>query len=332
MANRDIVVIGASAGGLSALRALVNGLPGDFAAAVFVVVHVSPDSPGLLPQILASAGRLPAAHARHEEPIETGRIYVAPPDRHLLVDATRKVRIGHGPKENRFRPAVDPLFRSAALACGPRVIGIVLSGGLDDGTAGLKAIKQAGGIAIAQDPEEAEVPSMPASALRHVAVDHCVKAGEMPALLEKLVGESFDLAKDAQVAMPNQLEIEVNVQLDQSKREPAILELGEPSLFTCPDCHGSLLEVRDAVPARFRCHTGHGYTSASLDAELGEKIEDALWNAVRALEEHAMLLKQMSEHEDADAGEPKRLRARDSLRRVSLLREALAGNGAGEAG
>jgi len=329
MANRDIVVIGGSAGATTALQRLIGNLPGDFPAAIFIVVHISPDSPGMLPQIFANAGQLPAADGRHGEAIELGRIYVAPPDRHLLIKAPGLVQIGYGPKENRFRPAVDPLFRSAAYALGPRVIGIVLSGGLDDGTIGLQAIKQAGGLTIVQNPDDAEVPSMPASALRHVAVDHRADIDDMAELLVKLAGEPIkQKAAAAEPAMPMELEVEVQVQADEHRRETAIRELGEPSLFTCPDCHGALIEIKDSLPRRFRCHTGHAYTSASLEAELGEKIENALWNTIRALEEHAMLLNHMAKHNHDSSSEPTRLSAsaQDALRRAGLIRDALASN------
>lgn len=333
MANRDIVVIGGSAGAITALQTLVKGLPKDFNAAIFVVVHLSPDSPNVLPHILGRAGKLPAANARHGETIEPGRIYVAPPDHHLLVQSPGQIHISYGPKENRFRPAVDPLFRSAALAFGPRVVGVVLSGGLDDGTAGLLAIKQAGGIALVQDPEEAEAPSMPASALRHVEVDRTLKVGQIPACLTKLVSEPIEplSAIATRPAMPKQLEIEVKVQSVENNRETAIRDLGEPSLFTCPECHGTLIQIRHGQPVRFRCHTGHAYTSATLETELGGKIEDALWITIRSLEEHAMLLNHMADNGTADGGEPARLRSRakHSLHRSNVIRKALSDEGTG---
>src|SRR5215210_6092081 len=173
MPGRDIVVVGTSAGGVEALRVLVGGLPADFAGSVFVVMHTAPDSPGVLAQILDRSGPLPAANASNRERIRPGRIYVAPPDSHLLLEPG-VVRVTHGPKENRFRPAIDPLFRSAAQTYGPQAIGVILTGGLDDGTAGLWAIKRLGGTALVQDPEEALVDSMPRSALRHVEVDYCL--------------------------------------------------------------------------------------------------------------------------------------------------------------
>src|SRR5262245_61050072 len=192
MPDRDIFVVGASAGGVAALQRLAAGLPEDFPGTLFVVLHLSPHSEGGVPEILSRAGPLPAANARNGEEIRRGRIYMAPPDRHLLLTSSGRIRLGHGPKENRFRPAVDPLFRSAALAYGPCATGIVLSGGLDDGTAGLCAIKQAGGITIVQDPDDAEVSSMPQSALRHVKVDHCLGVDAIAGLLPRVASESCE--------------------------------------------------------------------------------------------------------------------------------------------
>lgn len=186
MPGKEIVVVGASAGGLEAMKELVGKLPRNFPASVFIVWHTAPDAPGVLPKILAAAGgELPVANARNCEQIQPGRIYVAPPDHHLLIERGF-VLLSRGPKENRFRPAVDPLFRSAAQAYGPRVAGVILSGGLDDGTAGLLAVKQQGGTAIVQDPAEALYPSMPQSAMKHVAVDYCLPAAAIASLLVRL--------------------------------------------------------------------------------------------------------------------------------------------------
>lgn len=321
MPQREIVVMGASAGGISALQGIVRGLPKDFPAAILVVLHLSRQSGGLLPKILAGSGALPASNACHNEQIRPGHIYVAPPDRHLLIGPERRIRLGHGPKENRFRPAVDPLFRSAALNGGPNVIGIVLSGGLDDGTAGLCAIKQAGGLAVVQDPSDAEVPSMPRSALRHVTADHCMtaqKIGEMlPGLLREVPSREVQ-------SMSEDTRLEVEMAADE-RNVPGPAILGQPSVYTCPSCSGSLLRIGNTNPVRFRCHTGHAYTAASLDDEQREKVENATWSAIRALQEHAMLLQEMirqpgfSPEEIADYND----RTEQALDRAKLLRETL---------
>lgn len=186
MPKRDLIVIGASAGGVEALRSLAAGLPGDLPACILIVLHVSPDGRSVLPEILTSAGEIPAFHARSGDPLTYGRIYVAPPNYHMVVKGS-VLRIVRGPRENGHRPAVDPLFRSAALAFGPRVIGIVVSGALDDGTVGLMVVKREGGIAIVQDPAEASYSGMPQSAVDNVAVDYIVPIASIPGLLVSLV-------------------------------------------------------------------------------------------------------------------------------------------------
>ena len=322
MPLRDIVVIGASAGGISALQRLIHALPADFSAAILVVLHISRQSTGLLPDILARSGVLPARNAQQGEPIRNGHIYVAPPDRHLLAGPGRKIQIGNGPKENRFRPAVDPLFRSAALNYGSNVIGVVLSGWLDDGTAGLCTIKQAGGLVVIQDPEDAEVPSMPRSALRHVPVDFCLTADKIGEMLPRLVRQATVAEKSS---MSGEIRLEVELAADERNRTD-LTSLGEPSVYTCPACAGSLLRVREPGPVRFRCHTGHAYTALSLDDELRGKVEDTTWGAIRALQEHAMLLREMNLQQGFSQAELAgyRTRAELALRRADVLRDALA--------
>ncbi|HEX5279444.1 MAG TPA: chemotaxis protein CheB [Micropepsaceae bacterium] len=322
MPERDIVVIGASAGGISALQAIVRGLPADFPAAILVVLHLSRQSGGLLPEILARAGALPASNARHNEEISAGHIYVAPPDRHLLIGPERRIYLGHGPKENRFRPAVDPLFRSAALREGRKVIGVVLSGGLDDGSAGLYAIKRAGGLAMVQDPSEAEVPSMPRNALQHVAADYCASAEKIGEMLPILLRQA---PVREMPAMSEDTRLEVELAADE-RNQLDVTQLGPPSPYTCPACSGSLMRIGNAQPVRFRCHTGHAFTVMSLDDEQREKVENAAWSAIRALQEHALLLQEMirlpgfSGEEIADYA----ARAEQALERATLLRETLA--------
>lgn len=322
MPEREIVVVGASAGGISALQSLVRNLPGDFQAAILIVLHLSRQSGGLLPDILAGATGLPVSNARHNEEIRTAHIYVAPPDRHLLVGPERRIYLGNGPKENRFRPAVDPLFRSAALNEGRKVIGIVLSGGLDDGTAGLCAIKQGGGLTIVQDPSEAEVPSMPRSALQHVAADYCMSAEKIGEMLPILLREA-PTREMPQMSEDTRLEVELAA--DQ-RNQTDVAKMGQPSPYTCPSCAGSLMRIGGTDPVRFRCHTGHAFTAMSLDDEQRDKVENASWAAIRALQEHALLLQEMirrpgfSNEEITDYNE----RAEQALKRAQLLREALA--------
>jgi two-component system, chemotaxis family, protein-glutamate methylesterase/glutaminase len=324
VARKDIIVIGASAGGIEPIRTILRGLPADFPGSLFVVVHTSPNAPGVLDVIFSSAGALPAVAARNGERIVPGRVYVAQPDHHLLIEPGR-VCLTRGPKENRFRPAVDPLFRSAAQTYGPRVAGIILSGGLDDGTAGLRTIKQLGGTAIVQDPHEALVPSMPRSALLHVPADHVLPVGEIAALLVRLAAGTDDQEKGGRV-VPEDVNIEVSIAKAEKGTDARVFQLGGPSVFACPECHGVLLEMKDASPRRFRCHTGHGYTIDSLASEMDDVIEDSLWSAIRALEERAMLMRQAGEHMrtlHTDADDQYLTHAEDAQRRAELVRRAL---------
>jgi two-component system chemotaxis response regulator CheB len=314
------------------MNAIVRGLPADLPAAVFVALHTSPHSPGLLPEIFNHRGPLPATNARDGEPVTRGRIYVAPPDHHLLLEAGR-VRVTRGPKENRFRPAVDPLFRSAALAYGPRVVGVVLSGGLDDGAAGLWAVKVRGGVAIVQDPKEALYRSMPESAMRQVRVDYRLRVAEIAPILARLAAEP---ALDARAfPVPADLEIETRIAMEDKALHYGLGELGEPSLFTCPECHGILLRLKTGGGVRFRCHTGHAFTADALLAELTESVEGVLWNAVRAVQESALLMEHIAAHvrESGDgalasAYESKAAEARgraELVRRAVMGHEALSG-------
>jgi len=294
MHGKDIVVVGASTGGIEALKALVGGLPRDFPASVFVVLHTAPHGLGILPEILERAGPLPASNARDWEPIEPGHIYVAPPDYHLLVERTGHTRVTQGPKENRFRPAVDPLFRSAAYAFGPRVVGVVLTGWLDDGTAGLHAVKERGGTTVVQHPDDALAPSMPLNAIKHVEVDHILPLKEIAPLLVRLAGAPA--AEEGEYPVSDMLEAEVRIAMEDKATETGLLKWGEPSLYACPECHGVLLQLAERSHVRFRCHTGHAYSAESLMTEMAEKTEESLWSAIRSIEENVMLMRRLAEH------------------------------------
>lgn len=298
---RDIIVIGASAGGVGALMELAGGLPADLAAAVFVVLHVAPYAPSYMPEILGRAGPLVAVHPEDGEGIRRGRIYVAPPDHHLLLER-EVVRVTRGPKENRFRPSIDALFRSAAYVHGPRVIGVVLSGALDDGTSGLWTVKRLGGVAVVQEPVEAPFPEMPLSALRQVEVDHTVDISTMAPLLAHLAGQKAPEPPPASQAERQTLEAEIAVAIGEDAFEIGVADMGEPTRFTCPECHGALRRLREGGLTRFRCHTGHAFTPNALLAAVGESVEDTLWQAVRGLQESAMLLEHMG-RSLADAGQ-----------------------------
>jgi two-component system, chemotaxis family, protein-glutamate methylesterase/glutaminase len=290
MRGHGIVVIGASAGGVEALGRLVHLLPPELPAALFVALHVPPGTSSALPSILDRQGPLPCAHARDGEPIQHGRIYVAPPDSHLLVDRDA-VRLSRGPRENGHRPAVDPMFRSAARAHGPRAVGVVLSGVLDDGTAGLLAIKARGGTAIVQDPDEALYPSMPSNAIEHVKVDYVVPITRIAALLIELAEETPNPSSPPE---GHSEEADAEEQLgDLNAQGPAGVP-GRPSIFSCPECDGVLWEIQDGGGlVRFRCHVGHAWSPESLLSQQSEALESALWVALRSLQERAALARRM---------------------------------------
>jgi two-component system, chemotaxis family, protein-glutamate methylesterase/glutaminase len=284
-----LIVVGASAGGVHALRALASGLPAALPCAVMAVLHVGPH-PSVLPELLTQSGPLPAAHARHGEPIRPGRIYVAPPDQHMLAVAGT-IELTRGPKEHHSRPAIDPLFVSAALSHGPAALGVLLTGMLDDGTAGLQAIKRCGGTALVQDPREAFAPSMPASALRHVATDHCVPLAEMGPLLGRLAAQPLPIDERPR---PPQLLRELALMRHEGVALNELQALGEPSGFVCPECHGSLWALQGSRPERFRCHTGHAYTLRTLQSSLSLTTDEAMWNALRALQEKQQVLERLA--------------------------------------
>lgn len=326
MERRNIIVIGASAGGFEPLKQLVCDLPADLDASIFIVWHISPEVTGVLPHVLNKCKTIISGNAQNMEPIHSNRIYVAPPDRHLILDEGF-IRVTRGPKENRFRPAVDPLFRSAALVYGSRVIGIILSGALDDGTVGLWAIKAQGGIAIVQDPEEAEVPSMPENAIKQVKVDYTLKISEMAGVITKLISEEV-ITSNADL-MPDhnrtKLEVQIAVQEDTGPRE--IIKFGEFSAYTCPECHGVLSLLREGERVRFRCHTGHAYSADSLLSTITENVENSLWDAIRSVEESILLLNQLGDHY-AEHNNPKLAslyfkKAKDAQTRAQLVREAV---------
>ena len=324
MAERNIIVIGSSGGGVEALQRLIAPLPGDFSAAIFVVLHLSPEGTSVLPHILSRAGNLPAFHPRDGEPVRPGRIYVAPPDNHLLLEDGR-VRVSHGPRENRHRPAIDPLFRSAARWYGPRVIGVVLTGSLDDGTAGLLAIKRRGGVAVVQDPADALFSDMPRSAIEHVEVDYVAPLDRIPELLQQLApvevsengtGRSSRLNKETEIA-------ELSMDAIEDENRP-----GTPSPFACPECGGVLWEQEGEEILRFRCRVGHAYTASSLSLEQTEAVEGALWAAMRALEEGASLARRMaqkaaqSKHQRAETRY--RERAETKMQQAEVLRRLIS--------
>ncbi len=290
MPQLDVIVIGASAGGVGSLQRVAERLPASLPASIFVTLHLPEGIRSVLPRIMERAGPLPAAHAENGQAIEPGRIYIAPPGFHMTLERDG-VRITRGAREHGLRPAIDPLFRSAALAYGPRVIGVVLSGQLDDGTVGLAEIKRAGGVAVVQDPDETAFQSMPKSAIAHVNVDYILPADEIGTMLQHLVleAETADRVPDARAANV-QRELEVLTVRQDERDKP-----GEPSPYACPDCGGVLWELSDGEMLRFRCRVGHAYTGDTLVGAEANAVEQSLWSALRALEEQAAVKKRMAE-------------------------------------
>ena len=292
---RDIVVIGTSTGGVAALTELVKSLPADFPAPIFVVMHVPADSPSLLPQLLNSVSVLKVRHPQDGEVVEAGIIYVARPDHHLLLEGNR-VLVTRGPKENRFRPSIDALFRSAAYTYGPRVIGVVLTGYLDDGTSGLWSVQRMGGLAVVQEPYDAEQPSMPTNALEFVAADYVLPLTQMGTLLVRLTQERAPAKTRLPAAALDLLKIELTIAKQGGGFELGIIDKGKLTPFTCPDCHGALTQLIEGNLIRYRCHTGHAYTVSALLSEVTESVESMLYQAMRGLEETKMLLQNLGRH------------------------------------
>ena len=313
MSTPRIVAVGASTGGVQALMMLAASLPSDFPAALLVVQHIGRFR-SILPELLGQRGALEAAHAVDGEPIRAGRIVVAPPDRHLLVE-DGKLRLLNGPKEHHSRPAIDPLFRSAALAHGPAVVGVVLTGRLDDGTAGLQAIKACGGIAVVQDPADAAEPSMPSSALAYVDVDHRVPLDALGPLLVELVRRP---APPPVAAPAGRLRHEQALTLSQGEAMEHLDAIAGPSPFVCPDCQGGLWEMKDSAPPRYRCHTGHAYTLRTLRHAQAEATDGALWSAVRALQEGEALLQRLAEWHGSEGRRDQALHARERAHELAL--------------
>jgi two-component system chemotaxis response regulator CheB len=286
------IVIGASAGGITALQSLVAGLRADIPASISVVVHTAAHTPLVLDKIVERAGTLPCTYAENQVRLQTGHIYIAPPDRHLLVEDSI-ARVVYGPKENRHRPSVDSLFRSAALAYRHRAIGVILSGLLDNGTAGLLAIKKLGGIAIVQDPEEAAFASMPESALRWVDVDYCLPVSEIAARLNELVRKERAKPAEALEEPPDYIQLEKDAAEGASLHGTRAEKMGQQSPFSCPDCGAPLYEIEEVKHRRYRCLVGHAFSAQSLLYSQTEQAEKSLWEAVRVMQGNKILLERM---------------------------------------
>ena len=318
MFGHDIIVIGASAGGVETLPRLVGSLPADLPASLFIVLHIPTQEASLLPHIIRRGASLSVQNAIHGEKIRHGHVYVAPPDYHLQV-VNGQVRLSRGPRENFHRPAIDTLFRTAAESYGPRVAGVVLTGNLDDGTAGLHAVKSHGGIAIVQDPKEATVPAMPQSALRNVKVDHCVTLAKMGPLLVRLA------------TMRNIPKSKKGIsRMEKRSMSPKEMEkkFGLPTSFVCPECNGPLWETQAGASLQFRCHVGHAYSPDSLLADHADGLERALWSAVRTFDERASLLRRLGErkYRSPAVGPNLEAKAKQHEKNAEVIRKLLQTN------
>ena len=330
MAERDIVVIGASRGGFQGLKVLVSQLPADLPAAVFIVLHIGRHA-SVLPELLASWGSLPASYATHGEPVERGTIRVAPPDRHLVLSKGR-VWLNDGAKENFARPAADPLFRTAAMEYGPRVVGVVMSGDLDDGAAGLANIRAQHGFAIVQDPDDCESPGMPRAALDSCGADLlCSEQALSRCILAAVKGTSTDavskeVSKEAK--MNKQVfEQEARIAAAGLSNPEMLDEVGERSALTCPDCGGALWRIKDDHPLRYRCHTGHAFTGLSLEEGIESRAEVAVWSAIRAVHERVIYARERQRWAERSGNQEQfdieRARIDEAERLADLLRDAM---------
>lgn len=288
MANRDIVAIGTSAGGVEALVYLAQRFPPDFPATVLVTIHLSAQFRSSLDEILARSGPLTASFATNGAPLRKGHIYIAPPDRHLLIEAD-KLQLGVGPRENNVRPAIDPMLRSAAVCCCGRIIGVVLTGTMGDGASGLWAVDQCGGVTVVQDPKGAAFPQMPQNALERVRPDHVVSLEQVPALLQSLVQQPAGESR----LIPESVRYEVSVARGGDRKMSDMDKIGRRSVLSCPDCQGVMWEIDEGDLTRFRCHVGHTYTAELMSLALDEGLRRALGSAQRALEERVALARKL---------------------------------------
>lgn len=316
-ATLPYILIGASVGGVYAMLELAAALPAGFPAPLLVVQHIGAHR-SQLAELLSVRGANRAVVASDGQRPEAGTIYIAPPDHHMLVEQGA-IRLTRGPKEHHARPAIDPLFRSAALDLGPRAVGVILTGMLDDGSAGLQAIKQCGGITVVQDPADAYEPSMPRAAIAATEVDHVVSIAALPTLLLALCEQVVATARPA-VRLPPRALKEEHALSSGTLTMDDLKTIARPSSFSCPDCGGVLFELDDRTPVRFRCHTGHAFSLASLASMLEEVTDFALWAALRAMREKEGVLRHLA----ASEGGRDRQVAADCLAEADALAPAIA--------
>lgn len=322
MANRDILAIGASAGGVEALLHLAESMPREFPAAVLITIHMPSYSKSVLDDLLSRAGHLSASFAHGGERLRKGQVFIAPPDRHLLLEDDHLL-LGQGPRENRARPAIDPMMRSVAVCCGARAVGVVLTGTLTDGASGLWAIDQCGGMTIVQDPSDAAFPDMPANALNRLRPDHVVTLAAMPRLLISLVSQPMG----EPMPVPESIQFEVEIAKGSHATIDDMDHLGKRSGFACPDCHGAMWEVDEGDLVRYRCHVGHTYIAELLSLALDENLRRAIASALRTLEERRTLLKKLqsqAENTNSRIAASWAQRANEVEQELAVLRSSVA--------
>ncbi|MFN3932751.1 MAG: chemotaxis protein CheB [Brevundimonas sp.] len=285
---RDIVAIGGSAGSVEVIRTICRGLPADLQASVLIAVHVGSIGQDLLGRILDADGPIPAGTAVEGEPLERGRIYVAPADHHLVVD-DRTIRLGRGPRENMSRPAIDPLFRSAGISAGPRAIGVLLSGMLNDGASGLADLKRCGGVTVVQSPLDAIEDEMPRTALLASDIDYRASASDLAGLIGRLIEEEAG----PELSPPANIALEVAIAVGRPSDSSVIAEIASPVPLSCPGCGGTLSQIRRS-PLRFRCQVGHGYTAEALAQEQEDAVDEAIRIALRVIGERVVLMEKMA--------------------------------------
>lgn len=290
MENRDIVVIGGSSGATAPLKTILGSLPADLAAAVFIVIHIPVRSIGMLATVTSAAGALPVHAAVDGMSFEKGHIYLAVPNHHLII-VDRHLRLGKGPRENMVRPAIDPLFRSAAVNFGPRVVGVLLSGLLNDGVSGLEAIKRCGGLALVQDPDDAIANEMPLGAMAATEVDAALPGARIGDVLSELVRER----PGPRVPIPPDIRLEVDIAAGERVDSNVLGRIAKPAALTCPHCGGVMSLVEGTRPLRFRCQVGHALTAETLAKEQESSVDEALRVALRIIEERAELVSRMAE-------------------------------------
>jgi two-component system chemotaxis response regulator CheB len=325
----QVVVIGTSAGGLNALTKLLSQLREDYPAPVLVVQHISADATGnVLLDALQNNTKLVCKHAATNSILEPGHVYLAPSDHHLMIDGGMKILITKGATENRSRPAIDPLFRSAAVAFRNRVTGILLTGYLDDGTAGLIAIQRCGGVCIVQDPADAQYPDMPKNALNQLTPDHVLPIAEMGGILYELMARKIGKPKP----IPEDIIIEAKIAERVLSDLPSVNALGDQVPFNCPNCGGVLWKTGEGLSLRYRCHTGHAYTAAALLAEQTSKIEETMWVALRMFEERKNLLTTIAKETKGASARSAAERAADSNEHIDRIKAILKSTDKGSTG